>query len=201
MPDAKSWFSTRATFNPRDAASSAAPTPVTPPYFAIPWFGPPCVEENTLVDTPSGQIPVKNLQVGDVIWSTPINELDASEPDWQKYAWSANQLTTGALVETVITAMELVEESDIICFNGNTDIRITFTQPIFVKTVNNQYKIKEAYYIEVGESLIVVDSTGQKVEVPVTSIEHFTDEVVNVYQLSCEPYDWFFVSGILIHNK
>ena len=154
-----------------------------------------------MIDTPNGQIPVKNLQVGDVIWSTPINELDASEPDWQKYAWSANQLTTGALVETVITAMELVEESDIICFNGNTDIRITFTQPIFVKTVNNQYKIKEAYYIEVGESLIVVDSTGQKVEVPVTSIEHFTDEVVNVYQLSCEPYDWFFVSGILIHNK
>ena len=43
--------------------------------------------------------------------------------------------------------------------------------------------------------------SSDKVEVPVTSIEYFTDEVVNVYQLSCEPYDWFFVSGILIHNK
>ena len=31
VPDAKSWDSIRATFKPRDAASSAAPTPVTPP--------------------------------------------------------------------------------------------------------------------------------------------------------------------------
>ena len=31
VPDAISDASTRATFNPRDAASSAAPTPVTPP--------------------------------------------------------------------------------------------------------------------------------------------------------------------------
>jgi hypothetical protein len=46
-----------------------------------------------------------------------------------------------------------------------------------------------------------MDSSGNKAEIPVTSIEHFTDEVVTVYQLSCEPYDWFFVSGILIHNK
>jgi len=153
------------------------------------------------VDTPNGQIPVKNLQVGDVIWSTPIVELDPSEPDWQKYAWNSPSLTTGELVETTITALDSIEESDIICFNGNTDIRITFTQPMFVKTPDGQYKIKEAYYVEVGDSLIVVDSVGDKVEVPVTSIEHFTDEVVTVYQLSCEPYDWFFVSGILIHNK
>ena len=144
---------------------------------------------------------MKNLQVGDVVWSTQIAELDNSEPDWQKYAWFSNTLNTGNLVETTITAIESVEESDIICFNGNLDIRMTFTQPIFVKTVNNQYKIKEAYYVEVGESLIVIDSNGQKTEVEVTSIEHFTDEVVNVYQVSCEPYDWFFVSGILIHNK
>ena len=153
------------------------------------------------MDTPSGQIPVKNLQVGDVIWSTPIAELDPSQPDWQKYAWNSSSLTTGDLVETTITAIDSVEESDIICFNDNNDIRLTFTQPMFVKTATGEYKIKEAYYVEVGDSLIVIDSAGDKVEVPVTSIEHFTDEVVTVYQLSCEPYDWFFVSGILIHNK
>ena len=31
VPDARSDASTSATFKPRDAASSAAPTPVTPP--------------------------------------------------------------------------------------------------------------------------------------------------------------------------
>ena len=141
------------------------------------------------------------MQVGDVIWSTTIAELDETEPDWQKYAWGSSTLTTGPLVETTITALESIQESDIICFNGDLDVRITYTQPMFVKTIAGEYKIKEAYYVEVGDSLIVVDSSGEKVEVPVTSIDHFADEVVTVYQLSCEPYDWFFVSGILIHNK
>jgi hypothetical protein len=136
-----------------------------------------------------------------VVWSAQIAELDPSEPDWQKYSWSAQTLTPSNLVETTITALDAVEESDIICFNGNADIRLTFTQPIFVKTVAGEYKIKEAYFVEIGESLIIFDSNGNKDEVAITSVEYFTDEVVTVYQVSCEPYDWFFVSGMLIHNK
>jgi hypothetical protein len=177
--------------------------PFFPPYFPyiIPWFGPPCVEENTLVDTPNGPIPVKYLQVGDVVLSTPIEQFDESQPDIQKYLWSSDTLTTGGLTETVITSINVTEESDILYFNNESDIRMTFTQPIFVKTKSEGYRVKEAYFVEVGDMLIVIGSDGQQNEVEVTSIDYVTDEIVNVYQLSAEPYDWFFVSGILLHNK
>ena len=36
---------------------------------------------------------------------------------------------------------------------------------------------------------------------PITDIKYSTEAPTSVYQLSCEPYDWFFVSGLLIHNK
>ena len=177
--------------------------PFFPPHFPyiIPWFGPPCVEENTLVDTPNGPIPVKDIQVGDVVLSTPIEQFDESQPDIQKYLWSSDTLTTGGLTETVITSVNVTEESDILYFNGQSDIRMTFTQPIFVKTKSEGYRVKEAYFVEVGDMLVVVGSDGQQNEVEVTSIDYVTDEIVNVYQLSAEPYDWFFVSGILLHNK
>jgi hypothetical protein len=177
--------------------------PFFPPYFPyiIPWFGPPCVEENTLVDTPNGPIPVKNLQVGDVVLSTPIEQFDESQPDIQKYLWSSDTLTTGGITETIITSINVTEESDILYFNNESDIRMTFTQPIFVKTKSEGYRVKEAYFVEVGDMLIVIGSDGQQNEVEVTSIDYVTDEIVNVYQLSAEPYDWFFVSGILLHNK
>ena len=78
---------------------------------------------------------------------------------------------------------------------------MTYTQPVFVKTLSGEYKIKEAYYVEVGESIIHIDSQGQIGETLVDKIEFLVDQSVNVYQLSCEPNDWFFVNGMLVHNK
>jgi hypothetical protein len=78
---------------------------------------------------------------------------------------------------------------------------MTYTQPVFVKTSNNEYKIKEAYYVERGECIISINSDGTIVETIVEKIEFMADQTVNVYQFSCEPYDWFFVNGMLVHNK
>jgi len=149
-----------------------------------------------------GQVPAKFLQVGDKIKSTVINQIDATTPDaYQFSTWSSDSLSIGEFVETTITDIIETQESDIMYFNGNTDVRMTFTQPIFVKTVDGTYKIKESYYAEVGESLILVDANGTINEVPITDIKYSTEAPTSVYQLSCEPYDWFFVSGLLIHNK
>jgi hypothetical protein len=149
-----------------------------------------------------GQVPAKFLQVGDKIKSTVINQIDASTPDsYQFSTWSSDALSIGEFVETTITEIIETQESDIMYFNGNTDIRMTFTQPIFVKMLDGTYKIKESYYAEIGESLIIVDANGTINEVPITDIKYSTEAPTSVYQLSCEPYDWFFVSGLLIHNK
>lgn len=203
------------TFTPVYTFTPYAFTPVftfAPTYYfipyaftpvVIPWFGPPCVEENTLVDTVDGPIPAKFLKVGDKLKSYAIAELDYNSPEYQKYLWNSETFTTGdQFVETEITSMIASQESDLLCFNENFDIKITFTQPVFIKSaIDGTYKIKEAYYVEVGDSLIIVNLDGTHTEVPITHVDYLTDELVTVYEFSCEPYDWFFVGGVMVHNK
>ena len=178
------------------------PAPIAPAIVIIPYFGPPCVEENTLVDTVDGPVPAKFLSVGDELISVALNELDENNPDYQKYTWSASSLTSSGLQTTTITNITASEDSDILVFNKEFDIKMTFTQPVFVKDAQTGiYRIKEAYYVEIGDSLIMFNSSGVKTEIEVTDVDYITDEVVTVYEFSCEPYDWFFLSGMLVHNK
>ena len=149
-----------------------------------------------------GQVPAKFLQVGDKIKSAVIAEIDSSTSDsYQLSTFSSNELTIGEFVETTIVSIDETQEADIIYFNNNIDVKVTFTQPIFVKTIAGDYKIKEAYYVAIGEKLVIVDSEGNKSEIEITNINYLTDSIVNVYKYSCEPYDWFFVNGMLVHNK
>ncbi len=149
-----------------------------------------------------GQVPAKFLQVGDKIKSIVIDEIDASTPDsYQFSTWSSDNLSVNEFVETTITDIIETQESDILYFNDDVDTRMTYTQPVFVKTLDGKYKIKEAYYVERGEYLITVNSDGTINETIVNKIEFMANETVNVYQFSCEPYDWFFVNGMLVHNK
>ena len=149
-----------------------------------------------------GQVPAKFLQVGDKIKSIVIDQIDASTPDsYQFSTWSSDTLSVKEFVETTITDIIETQESDILYFNDDIETRMTYTQPVFVKTSNNEYKIKEAYYVERGECIISINSDGTIVETIVEKIEFMADQTVNVYQFSCEPYDWFFVNGMLVHNK
>jgi hypothetical protein len=149
-----------------------------------------------------GQVPAKFLQVGDKVKSIKIDQIDPSIADsYQLSTWNSDTLTTGEFIETTIVSVDETQESDIIYFNGNIDIKVTFTQPMFIKTLAGEYKIKEAYYIELGEHLVSVDSNGTVSEIEIVKIDYVTDQIMNVYQFNCEPYDWFFVNGILIHNK
>lgn len=149
-----------------------------------------------------GQVPAKFLQVGDKIKSIVLNEIDTTTSDsYQLSTFNSTTLTVGDFVETTVMSIEETQEADIIYFNDNIDVKLTFTQPVFVKTIAGDYKIKEAYYVAIGEHLIIVDSDGNKSEVEITDINYLTDAIVNVYQYSCEPYDWFFVNGMLVHNK
>ena len=149
-----------------------------------------------------GQVPAKFLQVGDKIKSALINEIDSSTTDsYQLSTFSSDQLTIGDFVETTIVSIDETQEADIVYFNNRIDTKVTFTQPVFIKTISGQYKIKEAYYVAIGEFLIVVDPEGNKMEIEITDINYLTDSIVNVYQYSCEPYDWFFANGMLVHNK
>ena len=149
-----------------------------------------------------GQVPAKFLQVGDKIKSIILSEIDSSTTDsYQISTFNSQTLTMGEFVETTITSIEETQEADIIYFNNNIDTKITFTQPMFVKTIAGEYKIKEAYYVQIGEYLIIVNEDGSKTEIEITDIHYLTDSIVNVYQYNCEPYDWFFANGMLVHNK
>ena len=146
---------------------------------------------------------MKDLKEGDALLSYSIKEIN-DQPDYQKFSWNSETFTVDSegFTESVITEISSKEDSDIVCFNDNTKIKMTFTQPVFVKShVDNIYRVKEAYFVEEGDLLIWASEDGSYTEVPVTKIDYYTDETRTVYQLTCKPHDWFFADGMLVHNK
>lgn len=84
-------------------------------------------------------------------------------------------------------------------FNNNDSVKYSTEQPVFVKS-DGIYTIKTTGLIVEGDYLIQINADGSYTEEEVVSI-HQEGGIKDVYQFSCEPYDWFIAGGYLVHNK
>lgn len=172
------------------------------PFGFTPWRVGPCVHEDTLIRTPNGDIPAKNIEIEDVISTINIDELphedtNSTEVDWRSIAIPT--LTSLGNAETVITAVVPSIVQEVVWFNGDINSKFSLNHPMFIKG-DPFYVFVEAGGIGVGDILIQVDSDGSVIEMPVTSVD--TDDTSHtVYQFSCEPQDWFIAGNLLVHNK
>jgi hypothetical protein len=168
-----------------------------------PWAGPGggCIHEDTLIQTISGDIPAKDIQIGDKISSfnileIPLEDTQSSDWDWRNIA--IPDLTIVESVETVVTQIIPSEKQEVIYFNDENDKKYSLTQPMFIKD-SPYYFIKDSGHIQVGDVLIQIDN-NEIVETLVQSIG-IEEGPTTVYQFSCEPQDWFVAGKYLVHNK
>jgi hypothetical protein len=168
-----------------------------------PWAGPSgnCIHEDTLIKTESGDVPAKEIQVGDKILSfnileIPLEDVQSSDWDWRNIA--IPNLTIVDSVETTVTQIIPSEKQEIVYFNSQNDKKYSLTQPMFIKD-SPYYFIKESGSVQIGDVLIKIDN-NQIFEEVVYSI-NIEEGQTTVYQFSCEPQDWFIAGNYLVHNK
>lgn len=168
-----------------------------------PWAGPSgnCIHEDTLIKTKSGDVPAKEIQVGDKILSfnileIPLEDVQSSDWDWRNIA--IPNLTIVDSVETTVTQIIPSEKQEIVYFNSQNDKKYSLTQPMFIKD-SPYYFIKESGSVQIGDVLIKIDN-NQIFEEVVYSI-NIEEGQTTVYQFSCEPQDWFIAGNYLVHNK
>ena len=172
------------------------------PFGFTPWRVGPCVHEDTLVRTPTGDVPAKNIEMDQEISTINIEEIPLSGTDYTEVDWRSiaiPTLTSQGVSVTKITAVVPSIVQEVVWFNGDTDSKFSLNHPMFIKG-DPFYVFVEAGGIAVGDVLIKIKLDGSIVELPVTSVDT-DDSSHNVYQFSCEPQDWFIAGNLLVHNK
>jgi hypothetical protein len=176
----------------------------TPFSFAPFGFSPPrCIEENTLIDTPNGQVAAKDLQVGDEVYTVLLQEVPLSDEtgqyDFDYVGFESDTLTPLEKTVTTIITIDPSTRDMVICFNGEQDKLYSTSQPVFAKS-NNKYQVMPTGAMSAGDYLISVNNDGSFTEILIETIDAVSKNTT-VYQFNCEPADWFIAGGYLVHNK
>jgi len=167
-----------------------------------PWSVGPCIHEETLIRTPNGDVPAKNLQIDDVVTSIDIAEIplhtdNSSDYDWRSVA--IETVTTQGTVNVNITGIVPSTVQEVVWFNGESETKFSLNHPMFIKG-DPFYVFIESGGVQVGDILIKVAPDGSLIEVPITSVDT-DDSSHTVLSFSCEPQDWFIAGDYLTHNK
>lgn len=170
------------------------------PYFP-PYFRAGCIEANTLVMTPGGLVAAKDLKVGDKVMSFAIDEKKPESDAGVLFMWDSQSLTISDKEPVETEIVRIIEKGDsaIIYFNGNTESKYSITQPVFIRS-EGIYKIRTTGSLEVGDFIINIDGDGNVSEEEIVDIT-IEEDLGTVYQIDCEPYQWFIAGGYLVHNK
>lgn len=154
-----------------------------------------CVEEHTLVKTPNGDIPVKNLKMGDFIYSINIDEMSTNN----LISFNSNTLTTNELVEVEIDDISVSQKDIVVCFNEDYLSKYSQEQPFFIKR-DGSYGIISAGLINEGDYLIKINEDGTTEESLINNVETLNGNF-NVYSLSLSSQTWYIAGGCLVHTK
>jgi hypothetical protein len=173
------------------------------PFGAFAFSPPSCIEGDTLVDTPNGQVAAKDLQVGDTIYSVSLQEVPLSDEtgqyDFDYIGFESDTLTSLEKTTTTILGIDSSTRDMVLCFNNEQEKLYSTSQPIFVKS-DNKYQVMPTGAVSVGDYLVAVNVDGSLTEILVETVDMITKNTT-VYQFNCEPADWFIAGGYLVHNK
>jgi len=160
-----------------------------------------CIEADTLIRTPNGLVPAKNVNIGDTIVSLGISEIPTLESsgDFDYAGFASSSLTSEGLVEVEVINIIPSVKGQVIYFNGEIEKKYSATQPMFIKR-EGSYMIIPTTSIVTEDILIKVNEDGSLLECPIVTIDTI-HENHTVYQFNCEPQDWFVAGDYLVHNK
>lgn len=170
------------------------------PYFP-PYFRAGCIEANTMVMTINGLVAAKDLNVGDKVLSFVLDEKQQESDAGVLFMWDSESITISDKEPVETEIIRIIEKGDsaVIYFNGNTESKYSITQPVFVRS-EDVYKIRTTGSLEVGDFIVNVDGSGNISEEEIVDIT-IEEDLGTVFQIDCEPYQWFIAGGYLVHNK
>jgi hypothetical protein len=154
-----------------------------------------CIDENTLVKTPKGDIAVKDLSIGDIVYSVNFNEINESN----SLILNSQTLTIDKLIETEINNIEISEKDTVICFNNAYSSKFSQEQPMFIKR-DGDYSVIPAGLVDTGDFLIKLNIDGIIVEELIEKVENLTGSF-NVYSLALNSQSSYVAGGVLVHTK
>lgn len=176
------------------------------PYFPwFPWFPPyfraGCIEADTKILTTNGLVSAKDIKVGDKVVTYEINEKAPTTDAGTLFMWDAQSLTvSNTPTETEVVRVVEKGDSAIIYFNGDIESKYSITQPLFIKSADGSYKIRTTGSLEIGDFIVKINNDGTTTEEEITDIT-IEEDLGMVYQIDCEPIQWFVAGGYLAHNK
>jgi len=167
-----------------------------------------CIIEGTRVTLWDGTAKnVEDLKIGDRLLSYKIENLDENADEDEALSGFAETNLKGLLkTETKLTSIASTKNPNIIRVNDHlsaTDYDIVLMykkdgDPYGNHEGNNLWLWLPLQALEVGDK--VIGKNFQ--EVQVSKVESLRNkEMKRTFTLDCEPYDWYYASGILIHNK
>ena len=158
-----------------------------------------------------------SMSVGDVLLSADITGLPDTDVASEYLLWNytgsdgiASQVTLAtSSVESIVTHSRAPADAgmySLVCENGRTDdILLTEAHPLLVWSGSSGGDVTGSgiWFFEYAEDIHpdfkLLSSSLEPVDV--TSITEFTGSVTqSFFRFDVEPYDVYFVEGILVHN-
>ncbi len=153
-----------------------------------------CIHEDTLINTPNGLIPIKNLNIGDQIYSIDSDSLNKD---------SSINLNSPELISKGFSITEInnivISEKDIILSFNNEDFKVSQEQPIFIKR-DDVYGVISAGLVDESDYLIKINNNGEIEEVKINFIQSYSGNF-NVYSISLNENSWYIAGDYLVHTK
>jgi len=167
-----------------------------------------CILEGTRVTLKNGDAKkAEDLRVGDELLSYQIKDLDENGSEWEIFTkFNSTTITPLLKTSTTLTSISATKNKDIVEINNRLrttdyDIMLMYKKdgdPYGTHKGTGLWLWLPVNALEVGD--IVIGKNFQHVEVTHLNIQRNVDSK-RTFTLDCEPYDWYYADGILIHNK
>jgi hypothetical protein len=162
--------------------------------------GTQCVLGTTKLQTTKGFIYASDLEVGNILLSVDVEEIDTEEEKLNFNYWLSGTFTIKNLTTTTVTRVTKQVVTDLIIINGES---YSFEHAILVER-DNEYEFIRAQFIKETDKVLrlntATDPMFEFVAIDsLTRVHH--REGIEVYDIGVEPYDVYFTDGLLSHNK
>ena len=167
-----------------------------------------CILEGSRVTLKNGDAKkVEDLRVGDELLSYQIKDLDENGEE-NKIYFDFNTTTITPLLKTVTTLTGISSTKNPNIVEINNQLRLTdYDIMLMYKKNGDPYGNHSGtdlwlwlpvQALEVGDKIIGKNFQ----EIQVTHINNQRNmQSKRTFTLNCEPYDWYYADGILVHNK
>ncbi len=183
--------------------------PFFPPSFGpyFPYFKAPkgyCIDGETVIQTTNGPKMVKDLAVGDKVYSVNESDFMSGENFVDSLAETVEicevEVTTPGEGPFAISESEgglWTYQKPVVSFNDD-ETKLSITQPIFIQSAEHGLTTVAAGEVVVGDKVVTVTPEGNTSEMIVETIKTFEESERTVYDVRTNTNKWFILGNYIV---